>query len=387
MSVNRIISSAISGVILAGSLVMMNPASAEASSKRLAENKPLTTNASISSHWSGKRWHPVLKRYRKHDGTDYRAKCGAKILATHSGKVSRNSYDRGGYGYWIEVKSGHNTTRYAHMRKKALPKQGATIHAGQLLGYVGNTGTSTGCHLHYEQRYKNKSYNAAKYVKAAKLLKNNLTVKGNIKKRWSLSSHGSPKNNMRCSLKGGGCVQSFTKADIYWKKKTGAHATRGAIRSKWKAHKSEKGALGYPTSGQLKFKLDHNARIQKFEKGVIVWSPKTKAHAIHGSFSTAWKKQGWNRGLLKYPTSGQQTFKYDKKAKYQSFQNGLIVQSKKGTYTVSGSFSTAWKKQGWERGELGYPTSNSYKSGGKTWQKFENGKMYLHKGKGVIIYN
>lgn len=106
----------------------------------------------ISSRF-GKRYHPVHKKVKRHNGVDYAAKPGTPIRATGDGKiVSRGR--RGGYGKTIIVKHGNvYSTLYAHMRSYARGmRPGRYIRQGQIIGYVGQTGTATGPHLHYEFR-------------------------------------------------------------------------------------------------------------------------------------------------------------------------------------------------------------------------------------------
>lgn len=106
----------------------------------------------ISSRF-GKRYHPVYKKVKRHMGVDYAAKPGTPIRATGDGKiVSRGR--RGGYGKTIIIKHGNvYSTLYAHMRSYARGmRPGRYIRQGQVIGYVGQTGTATGPHLHYEFR-------------------------------------------------------------------------------------------------------------------------------------------------------------------------------------------------------------------------------------------
>ena len=104
----------------------------------------------ISSRYSPKRFHPVLKRYKSHLGTDYAAPRGTPIMATADGKVIAASYTRGNGNY---VKIRHNstyTTQYLHMSKFAKGmKAGKAVKQGDVIGYVGSTGLATGPHVCY----------------------------------------------------------------------------------------------------------------------------------------------------------------------------------------------------------------------------------------------
>ena len=109
---------------------------------------PLTYKR-ISSKFTKKRWHPVLKRYRAHLGTDFAAPRGRKIYAAGDGRIEFKGR-RGGYGNTIIINHGNGyKTLYAHQNgfKKSL-KRGARVKKGQHIGYVGSTGLSSGPHLH-----------------------------------------------------------------------------------------------------------------------------------------------------------------------------------------------------------------------------------------------
>lgn len=104
----------------------------------------------ISSRYSPKRFHPVLKRYKSHLGTDYAAPRGTPIMATADGQIIASSYTRGNGNY---VKIRHNstyTTQYLHMSKFANGiKAGKAVKQGDVIGYVGSTGLATGPHVCY----------------------------------------------------------------------------------------------------------------------------------------------------------------------------------------------------------------------------------------------
>ena len=103
----------------------------------------------ISSEFTNKRWHPVLKRYRAHLGTDFSAPVGRTIYAAADGKIEFLGI-KGGYGKTTII--NHNNgykTLYAHQSDFAKGvKQGINIKKGELIGYVGNTGLCSGPHLH-----------------------------------------------------------------------------------------------------------------------------------------------------------------------------------------------------------------------------------------------
>lgn len=119
----------------------------------------------VTSNFSWRRYHPVLGIYRAHVGTDFGATSGTPVLATGSGVVDFASR-KGGYGNLIILRhpAGY-TTRYAHLRAFARGiKRGTRVDQGQVIGYVGATGTATGPHLHYEFRKDGKPVNARTVV-------------------------------------------------------------------------------------------------------------------------------------------------------------------------------------------------------------------------------
>jgi murein DD-endopeptidase MepM/ murein hydrolase activator NlpD len=105
----------------------------------------------ITSHFTNRRYHPLLKRYRAHEGIDYGAPAGAPVEATASGVVTRAGF-AGGYGRLVELSHPQGIrTRYAHLRSIAPDvRPGAHVAQGQIIGRVGASGLATGPHLHYE---------------------------------------------------------------------------------------------------------------------------------------------------------------------------------------------------------------------------------------------
>ena len=117
--------------------------------------------AKITSKF-GMRNHPVLGYTRMHKGVDFGAATGTPIYAAGDGKIAFAGR-KGGYGNYIQLK--HNTsyaTAYGHMSRFAAGmRQGAAVKQGQIIGYVGMTGTATGPHLHYEVLVNNAQVNPA----------------------------------------------------------------------------------------------------------------------------------------------------------------------------------------------------------------------------------
>ena len=111
----------------------------------------------------GVRKHPILGYSKMHRGVDFAAKRGTPIMAAGDGRISFAGRN-GSFGRFIEIKHLNNfKTRYAHMYKFAKGiKKGRIVKQGDVIGYVGNSGRSTGPHLHYEVKHKNRTINPMK---------------------------------------------------------------------------------------------------------------------------------------------------------------------------------------------------------------------------------
>ena len=132
--------------------------------------------ARLSSGY-GMRKHPILGYNKLHQGTDFAARRGTPVMASGSGTVERASWF-GAYGKYVRIR--HNSTyktAYAHLSKFGRNiKAGRKVRQGQIIGYVGSTGRSTGPHLHYEVLVNNKRINSQrlKLPSGKKLSKNEM---------------------------------------------------------------------------------------------------------------------------------------------------------------------------------------------------------------------
>ena len=105
----------------------------------------------ISSNFNLNRKHPILNTIRAHKGTDYAAPSGTPVRATSDGEITWAARN-GSFGKLVVIKHrGQFETKYAHLNEYAAGiKKGSKVRQGQVIGYVGTTGGSTGPHLHYE---------------------------------------------------------------------------------------------------------------------------------------------------------------------------------------------------------------------------------------------
>jgi len=103
----------------------------------------------ISSNFKPRRFHPIQKRWKSHNGTDYRASKGTPVVASGNGRVTHSTYNKYN-GNYVFIQHGNGiVTKYLHFSKRAV-KKGQRVKQGQVIGYVGSTGMSEAPHLHYE---------------------------------------------------------------------------------------------------------------------------------------------------------------------------------------------------------------------------------------------
>lgn len=118
-------------------------------------------NAARITSGFGMRRHPILGYSKMHQGTDFGASTGTPIMAAGDGIVKQKNWN-GGYGNFVLIQhNGTYSTAYAHMSRFGNIKLGGRVKQGQVIGYVGTTGRSTGPHLHYEVRAHGRQVNPA----------------------------------------------------------------------------------------------------------------------------------------------------------------------------------------------------------------------------------
>jgi L,D-peptidoglycan transpeptidase YkuD (ErfK/YbiS/YcfS/YnhG family) len=185
---------------------------------------------------------------------------------------------------------------------------------------------------------------------------------------------GNPASREVTGLRSGGAYQVFRGGSIYWSAAGGARTIGGAVRSKWAAAGAQNGRLGYPTSDEGRG-LRNGGAYQGFQGGRIHWSRATGAHITRGGILSAWAASGYERGVLGYPTSDEIGGLKDG-GSYQTFQGGIIHWSPStGARITRGAIRTAWAGAGSEHGALGYPTSNEYAFSGGAAQNFQGGTI------------
>ena len=112
----------------------------------------------------GMRVHPITGVLKMHEGIDMSAPQGTPIYAAKSGKVTRTAFQAGGAGYYVTINHGDGfSSVYMHMTHYIVsPNQ--YVSAGQVIGYVGSTGGSTGPHLHFGIAYNGTYVNPLNYI-------------------------------------------------------------------------------------------------------------------------------------------------------------------------------------------------------------------------------
>ena len=126
--------------------------------------KPIKESQIIRVVGYGNRLHPIMKVEKLHSGTDYIAKYGTPVLSTADGKVTKIIHQNKGYGNQITVThSRHLKTTYSHLSDIDI-ELGEKVSQYQMIAKVGNSGASTGPHLHYEIEKDNKKVDPATYI-------------------------------------------------------------------------------------------------------------------------------------------------------------------------------------------------------------------------------
>lgn len=130
---------------------------------QMPSRMPVAARSMTSSF--GLRHHPILGTLRAHSGIDLSAPMGSPVFATSDGIVNAANWN-GGYGLFVALDHGRGMqTRYGHMSRLNVTS-GQQVRKGDVLGFVGSTGMSTGAHLHYEVRMNGQAVNPVPFLKS-----------------------------------------------------------------------------------------------------------------------------------------------------------------------------------------------------------------------------
>ncbi len=187
---------------------------------------------------------------------------------------------------------------------------------------------------------------------------------------------GYPVHEERGTPDGRGRYQRFDRGLIYWTPQTGAHDVVDVIESRWGALGWERSHLGYPIEG-TQLTPDRKGRYNRFERGMIYWSPTTGAHAVSGPILGRWAQTGYEGASLGYPIA-EPGRTPDGRATFQRFQRGIIYSGPTGTHDVLDVIESRYAPLGWERSYLGYPTEGTQVTpdGRGRYNRFERGMIY-----------
>lgn len=187
-----------------------------------------------------------------------------------------------------------------------------------------------------------------------------------------------PKSEELTNPDGFGRRSEFVGGNIYWSANSGAHPVAHDFLTKWGDYGYEGGFIGYPTSDEIVLS-DGIGRRQEFQGSWIYWHPLTGAHNIQGAIRDKWNETGTERGPLGYPSSDE-VVTPDGIGRFNRFQNGMIYWSPNtGAHPIAGRILQLWSAAGYETSQYGYPTSDAVPGAesGSMIQQFERGSIYV----------
>ena len=158
---------------------------------------------------------------------------------------------------------------------------------------------------------------------------------------------------------------------------TGTHHVIGSILDRYLALGGPSGRLGYPTTDERATPVP-GGRFNHFQGGSIYWTPATGAHQVGGAIRGVWAALGWEKGHLGFPTTDEKPTPRRHGA-FNHFQGGSIYWSPPtGAHPVWGDIRRAWAAQGWENGTLGFPTTGERRTPNRqgAFNHFQGGSVY-----------
>lgn len=151
-------------------------------------------HARITSSFSYRRWHPILHRYRPHHGTDFGARRGTPLLAVNDGRVVFAGW-MGGYGRVVKIRhAGGYESLYAHQSRIRV-RRGQHVKRGQIIGYVGSSGRSTGPHLHFGLKKNGRWVDPMHYLRKK-------SIRGSILKKFTTYKNVEEVHYKKVTIKG-----------------------------------------------------------------------------------------------------------------------------------------------------------------------------------------
>jgi len=172
----------------------------------------------------------------------------------------------------------------------------------------------------------------------------------------------------------GARMEDFQGGQIYWSGPTGAHEVHGLIAIKYRTTAGGPTEFGLPLTDEVTTP-DGVGRFNHFQGNrSIYWTPSTGAHTLYAGIRGDWAANGWEQGVLGYPTSDENNALAP--GRYNDFQHGVIYWSPApGAHEVHGAILAAWAALGYERSALGFPTTDERDvfGGGGRESYFEGG--------------
>jgi uncharacterized protein with LGFP repeats len=200
---------------------------------------------------------------------------------------------------------------------------------------------------------------------------------------WEHGPLGYPTGAAAATADGRGQVQAFQGGELYTSPTTGARVVPTALLA---AYKATAGELRLPVSGAGRTP-DGKATYQHFEGGSVYGTAETGARALPLVFRDAWSLTGWERGPLGYPTTDVAATP-DGLGRYQHFQGGSLYWTRAtGAHAVRGPVRDAWARSGWETGVLGYPLTDVTVTpdGVGQYAHFQGGAVYSTPATGARV--
>lgn len=187
-----------------------------------------------------------------------------------------------------------------------------------------------------------------------------------------------PKSDELTNPDGFGRRSEFLGGNIYWSPNTGAHPVAHEFLTKWGEYGYEGGFIGYPLTDEIVLS-DGIGRRQEFQGAWIYWHAMTGAHNIQGAIRDKWLESGGERGPLGYPSTDE-VVAPDGNGRFNRFERGMVYWSPStDAHAVSGRILALWSAAGYESSHYGYPTSDATPGAepGSLIQQFEHGSIYV----------
>ena len=286
---------------------------------------PMPNNTKVSSPFNPHRWHPIRGIYRPHYGTDFTAPIGTKVYAPANGTVLKTSYQRGGAGYYIIIKhAGGYSTVYMHL-SKALVRTGQKVSQGQVIALSGNTGGSTGPHLHYEIRINGRAVDAMRVDLPGGSSRETVSIDWNASKEFANDVAGYKGQLSRAVVIDESNAEQFLKKDSQTAKtQSGKSGKAGKASSSGKAGKSGKASSSEKKgSGKASSSKKGSGKASSSKKG----SGKASASGKKGSGKASSGKKGSGKASSSKKASGKAS-SGRKQSKGSSKSSGRKIQKK-----------------------------------------------------------